>query len=411
MNHESITCLLIEDNPGDARLIQEMLLETNSGQRVSIGLEVTDRLSKGLGQIENEEIDVVLLDLSLPDSQGLETLHTALDQAPDLPIIVLTGLDDEELGFEAVQHGAQDYLVKGQVGGDLLVRAIRYAIERKNALGRLQLAYEELDDANRLKEEMIQNISHEFRTPLSYVVGYLALLSQEMDQTNTVSANQRHHLEIVTKQVDKLVELLDNFTAIRTTDEIAQSTELAEAATLLEESVTGVELRAEEAGITVEIHAEDLPPVLVNRMAISQVLDNLLSNAIKFTPNGGSITARAWLNPANDKVHISVADTGIGIPQDEQARIFMRFYQVDGSMTRKYAGMGLGLAVCREILDAHGESIWVDSVPDEGTTFTFSLPTPGESFEHAPEETAKSEKPVDSRARQLPPRGARATTI
>jgi PAS domain S-box-containing protein/putative nucleotidyltransferase with HDIG domain len=125
-----INVLLIEDNPGDARLIQEMLAE---GGKARFALECADCLLEGLGRLAANNIEVVLLDLGLPDSQGFDTFVKAYAQAPRMPILVLSGLDDEELAIKTVQEGAQDYLVKGQINSDLLVRAIRYAIERKRA--------------------------------------------------------------------------------------------------------------------------------------------------------------------------------------------------------------------------------------------------------------------------------------
>jgi len=130
MNSEAIKVLLIEDNPGDARLIREMLAEVRSA---IFDLECADRLSTGLERLTEGGIDVLLLDLGLPDSRGLDTLGRAYGQAPQVTIIVLTVLDDEALAVKAMREGAQDYLVKGRVDSNLLVRSIRYATERKRA--------------------------------------------------------------------------------------------------------------------------------------------------------------------------------------------------------------------------------------------------------------------------------------
>jgi PAS domain S-box-containing protein len=127
---ERIRVLLIEDNPADTRLIQEMLAEAKNG---ACDLECAERLSAGLERLAAERVDVVLLDLGLPDSQGLGTVQHVRDRAPDVPIVVLTGLDDEALAVQAVKEGAQDYLVKGELRGNPLIRAVRYAIERKHA--------------------------------------------------------------------------------------------------------------------------------------------------------------------------------------------------------------------------------------------------------------------------------------
>lgn len=126
-----IRILLIEDNPGDARLLQEMLKEDKSP---GMDLMRADRLGEGLELLRNNDIDVILLDLSLPDSHGLETFLATYENARNTPIILLTGLDDESIGVEALKQGAQDYLVKGKVDSDLLIRSIRYAIERQRLL-------------------------------------------------------------------------------------------------------------------------------------------------------------------------------------------------------------------------------------------------------------------------------------
>src|SRR5580700_8201974 len=135
MNLEGILVLLVEDNPGDARLLAELLRETDAGQ---LKLEQVGRLDDALERLSRERFDLVLLDLSLPDEQGLNTLVKAHACAPKVPIVVLTGLDDEGLAVKAVRAGAQDYLVKGRVDGDLLVRSIRYATERGRAVEALE---------------------------------------------------------------------------------------------------------------------------------------------------------------------------------------------------------------------------------------------------------------------------------
>jgi two-component system cell cycle sensor histidine kinase/response regulator CckA len=135
MNLEGIRVLLVEDNPGDVRLFLELLRETGSGH---VKMEHVDRLSSALERLSNQTFDILLLDLSLPDAHGLDTLVRAHAHAPSVPIVVLTGLDDQALAVKAVRAGAQDYLVKGRVDGDLLVRSMRYATERARALEALE---------------------------------------------------------------------------------------------------------------------------------------------------------------------------------------------------------------------------------------------------------------------------------
>lgn len=142
MENETIHALLVEDNPGDARLVEEML--SDAGQD-SVKLEHVEKLSSGLARLDQNSIDVILLDLKLPDSEGLPTFTKMHSQAPELPIIVLSGLGDERLALQAVRNGAQDYLVKGDVDENLLLRSVRYAIERKR-----------IQESCRIKERAIE---------------------------------------------------------------------------------------------------------------------------------------------------------------------------------------------------------------------------------------------------------------
>ena len=128
---EKIEVLLIEDNPGDARLIQEMLTEPGEAW---FEVKYADRLSRGLEHLKDGGVDVVLLDLGLPDGQGFDAFKKVQAQAPAVPVVVLTGFDDETLAVEAIRHGAQDYLVKGDVDSKVLCHAVRYSVERKRAV-------------------------------------------------------------------------------------------------------------------------------------------------------------------------------------------------------------------------------------------------------------------------------------
>ena len=142
MDERTLSVLLVEDNPGDARLIEEILIETEGA---SFDLVCAERLSKGLERLASGDVDLVLLDLSLPDSQGLDTFARVYEEAPQIPIVVLSGVDDEALAIQAVREGAQDYLVKGMADTDILVRSIRYAVERKLAEEELRKAHDELE--------------------------------------------------------------------------------------------------------------------------------------------------------------------------------------------------------------------------------------------------------------------------
>jgi PAS domain S-box-containing protein len=184
MTISQIKVLLIEDNPGDARLIQEMLKEKSY---VSFDLICVDKLKAGMEQLAQGNIDLILLDLGLPDSSGLDTFAKLYAEEPNLPIIVLTGLDDENLGLEAVIMGAQDYLVKNQVSGNLLIPAVRYAIERKKMIAKIEqlnASLEAISSINHLiirekdAEHLIHGACHNFTKSGGYHAAWIMLFDQ-----------------------------------------------------------------------------------------------------------------------------------------------------------------------------------------------------------------------------------------
>ena len=177
MTINQIKILLIEDNPGDVRLIREMLKEKSY---VTFDLVCADRLKTGMEQLGQGDIDLILLDLGLPDSSGLDTFAKLYAKEPSLPIIVLTGLDDEQLGLEAVIMGAQDYLLKNRVSGNLLIPAVRYAIERKKMVAKIEqlnASLEAICSINRLiiKEKDAENLIHEVCHNFTKSTGYPAV--------------------------------------------------------------------------------------------------------------------------------------------------------------------------------------------------------------------------------------------
>ncbi len=256
---------------------------------------------------------------------------------------------------------------------------IAVAIKNAQLYQGLEKTFQQLQHADQLKMQMIQNISHEFRTPLQFIVGYLGLM---LDQPE-IEGELHETLKIIAEQANKLTSLVDNFVSLESSEDMASKRIATQVSRVLRGTLEGARLQAREKQITLKMQCEnDLPAVMINIMGIYQVLDNLVTNSLKFTPERGEIILKAARAPSGEQVHISVSDTGIGIPEAEHEKIFERFYQVDGSSRRKFKGVGLGLAVCKDIVEAHGGRIWVEQSSDKGTTITFSIPV-------APEATDK----------------------
>jgi DNA-binding response OmpR family regulator len=194
---ENISILIIEDNLGDFRLLKEELQSESPSQ---FSINHSETLSEGINHLSENEVDVVLLDLSLPDSQGFDTFRKTREGFPEIPIVVLTGFDDEALATAAVKEGAQDYLVKGQIDGKLLVRSIRYAFERMRAEKALRKNY-----ALKNIQQLAGAVCHEFSQPLQTLSGCLSLI--ETNENN-------EYIELCRKMVFRITELLSHLRQI-----------------------------------------------------------------------------------------------------------------------------------------------------------------------------------------------------
>jgi DNA-binding response OmpR family regulator len=195
MDHPETHALLIEDNQGDADLVRLRLVEGRSRVRV----DCVQRLSDALQALGKETPSLVLLDLNLPDSQGSETFRKVLEAAPNVPVVVLSGQDDEALAMKAVHQGVQDYLVKGDISSKQLERAMRYAVERQALLRSLEIARKQQLE---FKNQFLSHVSHELRTPLTCIHQYVTLLLDGL--AGPVAPEQSDHLKTVLKSVSQL---------------------------------------------------------------------------------------------------------------------------------------------------------------------------------------------------------------
>ena len=484
-----ICALLIEDDLDDVLLLKASLAKA---KMVQIKLGHAESLSSGLVQLAEQDYDVVLLDLNLPDSRGLETLTTITEAYPELPIVVLSGMSDDVITNAAVELGAQDYLVKSELGSSIMERVLRYAIERKQAESVLRISeakHRALVDASpdgitltdmegklvlcnqqtarlhgydspeamkgmnvfeliapeerqlakqnnlkaleegritnidytllrkdgsrfsaelnaalirdahgtptafigitrditawkqameaekqliKLREEFIASVSHDLRTPLFSLSGYLDLLRNgkvtdpdvQMEFLTRASRDVDHLMDMVNELLD--ISRLENDRLVLNWEELDLGAVIMDVLLSFREKADGQRISLTSAPMDPSMIAEADP----SRMR--RVLVNLIDNAIKFSVAGGNVSVTG--EKQNGNITINVIDQGFGIPAEDLSKVFDKFYQSRNTLKKNIHGIGLGLYISKQIVEAHGGSITVKSQLGEGSTFTITIP-------------------------------------
>ena len=321
MNPPSYRILLIEDSPDDALLVTTML---SRNQAIRSEVVHEDRVSSARARLHQEAFDCVLLDLGLPDARGLEAVRLITAAAQDAAIVVLTGLEDEDTGLEALKEGAQDYLSKNQVDGNVLGRSIRYSVERKRV--------------EATKRHFLDNAAHELRTPLSIISGAAEILDlhkddidrSRFDELVSVIAKQGRRVSYLLTQLLELSELQDTpREGIEVVDIAAFVAEALQGTPPPEDKV--VEELVEE-GVKGRAHPDRL----------LHVLAHLLENAYRYGGSNISVEART----VDEVTILAVADDGPGISEELRSQLFEPFGR--GSLWHPQ-GTGLGLAICQRM--------------------------------------------------------------
>ncbi len=363
------TVLLIEDDEEDYILLQRLLAKVPH-QRYKVLWE--QRPEHGLAHMQRDDHDICLVDYRLGAASGIDVLKEARKQGYTRPIIMLTGASEGNIDIQALHAGADDYITKDQLQGELLHRLIRYAIERKKAeQERDRLLREQIirDEREARRTEFISMVVHELKTPITSLKGYSQLLGRRCERMGDAQGMQL--ATRMDQQVNRLTGLIDDLLDINRMEGNRLRLRESDFAfdDLVEEVMADIQLTTEQHTLVKE--GQTHATIRGDRERIGQVLTNLLTNAIKYAPASDRIVVR--LARDEQSVTASVQDFGPGIPAEQQERVFEPFYRIQGQETIA-SGLGLGLTIAANLVARHQGKIWVESEEGAGTTFSFTLP-------------------------------------
>lgn len=254
----------------------------------------------------------------------------------------------------------------------------------------LEAAYDELKQADQLKDDLLQNLSHEIQTPLLHILGYIELMHSEA--FGPLNAEQREKLDFVIQRARHLSELVKDIIAVQALHAHPLDRRACQMEDIVERAVrTWVPAASRRSIEIVRQVPPGLPSIAVDERLLAEAVEHLLENAIKFSPDRTRVEIAVF--DRGGELEVRVKDQGIGIPKEAHTRIFQRFYQIDSSATRRYGGTGLGLAIVQETIQQHGGRIWVESEVGRGSTFIFALPKTAEAGARASQPTIKRLKP------------------
>ncbi|HYO61117.1 MAG TPA: hybrid sensor histidine kinase/response regulator [Actinomycetota bacterium] len=348
-----IRVLVVEDNPADVRLLQVALA---SDPRSRYEVDAVGTIGEGLRLLDAYEYEALLLDLTLPDSTGIASFERVRETMPDLPVVILTQTEDDELATQAVAAGAQDYLVKGQTNAALLGRTLRHAVERQRLVNQLR-------QMDRARRDFIAHAAHELRTPLTTIAGMSALIEERRGELSEERFEKMLDSVLTqSRRAGELAKALLDLSQVESGD-LGLDVRPADVGAIVRDAV-----RASPGGDAVDVSVDpgESLDALVDRARLEQILVNLVSNA-------GRYGNRVWVSATrrDDRVVISVEDDGPGVPDELVPHLFDPF--VRGPAARG-DGTGLGLTITRRLVEALNGTIGYEPREPSGARFAVWLP-------------------------------------
>lgn len=380
--------LLIEDDPVDVESVTRMLCRPRSVRANEPSFEVvpTGSLSEAVEALGSQgPFDIALLDLGLPDGEALESVGQIRRKSPELALVVLSGREDEELAIQAVRLGAQDYLVKGVLHPKMLIRVLRYAVQRKLTEKELEQKTIELQRSNSDLEQFAYIASHDLKEPLRMISSYTKLLAKRYK--GRLDSDADEFIRYAVEGANRMERLIEDLLAYSRVSTRSKPVQPVDSESCFQEVVDSLRMAIEDSGAIVT--HDPLPMVMSDPTQLGQVFQNLIGNGIKFR---GSEDPRIHVTATrnDDEWRFCVSDNGIGLDPEFTPRIFEIFQRLHGG--EKYPGTGIGLAICKRTVERHGGRIWAESRGEKGSKFYFTLPfvTEDVAENHAYSKTEKA---------------------
>lgn len=391
---DKVRVLHIEDSPIVAGLVREMFASQES---ISFEIELFLDIKSAMERLARGGIDIILTDLKLPDSDGLNTFNRIYAEAPDVPIVIITGTYEEDgYALEAMKKGAQDYLRKTEVNPDSLVRAVRYSIERqatKNELKRvnaeLNVLYSELKgayaDLKATQEKLVQSeklaglvrfsegIAHEIRNPLSIIIGNSELLEKKLTDIDQAAKTS---IGTIKTAAVRASDILKTFLVYTGSKNVAA--EKTDACNMVQGIVAAFKDKNIPSNVKVvtEIAKEKIC-AKIEKGRMGEAVTNILNNAVEAMPKGGTITVKVYQSsestylPGVNACVIEIDDTGAGISKENMAKVFEPFFT---TKDRKREGAGRGLFIAKSIVESFDGQLTIASIEEKGTSAKIILP-------------------------------------
>jgi signal transduction histidine kinase len=366
--------LVVDDDPFVCDMLQAILEgESYIVKTFTCGLDALNFIR------DNQNIQLILSDMNMPDINGLELIHQLKSEIADIPIIILTGNNEISIAIKAMHSGASDYLLKDENIEETVVMSVKRVFEKhqlqmdlaqKNA--ELEQKNKELIESNKLKNNFLGIAAHDMRTPLYGIKGLAELLLD--GSKGEMSEDQKTYISLISHSVEEMLILINDLLDISKIEsgKLEILPRMNSITALVKNRLQFYSVMAAKKNIIVHTHFQPINDFSFDANRISQVFDNFMSNAIKYSPFDKEI--HVSIEVKDNEVMVHIRDQGPGISKEDQSRLFGEFQRLSARPTGGEKSVGLGLAIVKKIVNAHNGRLDVISKLDEGSTFSFILP-------------------------------------